>query len=146
MKELSSIVKVEIKNPSDFNRSLHKDLKDYEIKYNSYSVIWKIKNDSFKHSFWYNPGKHSKVKTSPKREYKEVIWMNIALLTVFFTILFGNLIFEWYSNDYLDVVMEVFGGLIVAINWLYFKFKPHKLEELQDEHNKIVNYFKSFAE
>ena len=70
--------------------------------------------------------------------------MNVALLTVFFTALFGNLIFEWYSNnDYMDIIMEVFGVLIVAINWLYFKFKPHKLEALQDEHNKIVNYFKS---
>lgn len=143
MKELVSNVKIDIKNPTDFDKLLHKDLKEYDIKYSSYSVIWKLKNDSYKHSFWYNPGTHSKIKTSPKREYKEMVVVNIVLLTGFFIFLFGVYQYEWTSADNLDIAMEVMGGLIVAVNWLYFKFKPQKLEELQEEHNKIVDFFKS---
>ena len=69
--------------------------------------------------------------------------MNLLIILLFMVGIYADEKAEWFPTIIGSYLFEIFGGLIVAANWLIIKLKPHIKEDLIEEHNKVVDILKS---
>jgi len=141
--ELESTVRFKISDQEDFTNSIERAFEGYQSKYKKFSHIYEVKSEDFKHSIWYNQDNASKIKTKRLKTPKEMFLVNIGLLLLLFLSFPLNRKFGWFDDHMIFVWIYLF--LTVPINWIMNQMKPEYQLQLEAEHERLVNYLKSFG-